>query len=155
MPHTVGCTGSAIAIEAKTLFIEDGLEEFALPLRKNEVSGFGHAPLFASSCGGHERFTGRVHAINARRAKPLRSRSKGRTAPGILLYSPSIPDCGPTKHGAFSSGMSRWLTTKDKVVQLFRFPVESLLLRLLMLCIHITGIRTRYSWIFPAVDLGD
>jgi len=77
MPHTVGCTGSAIAIEAKTLFIEDGLEEFALPLRKNEVSGFGHAPLFASSCGGHERFTGRVHAINARRAKPAAKSLKG------------------------------------------------------------------------------
>lgn len=29
-----------------------------------------------------------------------------------LSCSPSIPDCGPTRHGAWSSGMSRWLTTK-------------------------------------------
>jgi len=34
MPQTVGGTGSAVTIEAKILFVEDSLEEFALPLRK-------------------------------------------------------------------------------------------------------------------------
>ena len=35
------------------------------------------------------RFRGRVHAINVRRAKPARSRSKGLTAPGMLLQYPT------------------------------------------------------------------
>ena len=48
MPQTVGGTGSAVTIEAKILFLEDGLEKFALPVWKNEGSGFGHAPWFAS-----------------------------------------------------------------------------------------------------------
>ena len=34
MPQTVGGAGSAVTIEAKILFVEDSLEEFALPLRK-------------------------------------------------------------------------------------------------------------------------
>jgi hypothetical protein len=42
MPQTVGGTGSALTIEAKILFVEYGLEEFALPLRKNQVSGRIH-----------------------------------------------------------------------------------------------------------------
>jgi hypothetical protein len=41
MPQTVGGTGSAVTIEEKILFLEDGLEKLALPLRKNEVRGFG------------------------------------------------------------------------------------------------------------------
>jgi len=49
VPQTVGGTGFAVTIEAKILFVEDGLEKFALPLRKNQVSGFGQAPLFRSS----------------------------------------------------------------------------------------------------------
>jgi hypothetical protein len=52
MPQTVGGTGSAVTIEAKILFVENGLEKFALPLRKNQVRGFGQTPWFASSCGG-------------------------------------------------------------------------------------------------------
>ena len=43
MPQTVGGMGAAVTIEAKILFLEDGLEEFALPLRKNRVSGSGIA----------------------------------------------------------------------------------------------------------------
>jgi hypothetical protein len=58
MPRTVGSTGPAVTIEPKILFVENGL--FALPLQKNEVSGFGQPPCFASSRGGYGRFLGRV-----------------------------------------------------------------------------------------------
>src|SRR5215472_7201824 len=85
MPQTVGGTGSAVAIEAKILFVEDGLEKFPLPLRENQVSGFGHAPMFAGSCGGHGRFLRRVHAINARRAKPAAKSLKGPHGTGHTL----------------------------------------------------------------------
>ena len=77
MPQAVGGTGAAVTIEAKILFLEDGLEKFALPLGKNQVRGFGHAPWFRSSCGGHGRFLGRVHAISARPAKLASKSLKG------------------------------------------------------------------------------
>lgn len=67
MPQTVRRTRSAFAVEAKIFFIEDGLEKFALPFRKEEVRRSGRAPLFARDSRGLERFCGRVHAINARR----------------------------------------------------------------------------------------
>jgi len=52
---------------------------------KNQVSGFRQAPWFASSCGGHGRFPGRVHAINARRAKPAAKSLKGLHGTGHTL----------------------------------------------------------------------
>lgn len=70
---------------SEILFVEDGLEKFALSPRKNQVSGFGQAPWLAGSGGGGGRFLGRVQAINARWASQLRGRSKGLTARGILL----------------------------------------------------------------------
>ena len=45
MPQTVGCTGSAFAVEMKILLIKDSLEKFALPLRKNKVRRSGRSPL--------------------------------------------------------------------------------------------------------------
>jgi len=35
MPQTVEGTRSAVSIEAKILFVADGLEKFALSIRKN------------------------------------------------------------------------------------------------------------------------
>lgn len=40
MPQTVGGTGSAFAVKAKILFVEDGFEKLALPLAKKEIGGF-------------------------------------------------------------------------------------------------------------------
>ena len=77
MPQTVRGTRSAFAVEAKIFLIEDGLEKFALPFRKNEVRRSGRAPLFARDSGGLGRFCGRVHAINARRAEPALKSLKG------------------------------------------------------------------------------
>ncbi len=70
MPQTVCRTRSAFAVEAEIFLIEDGLEKFALPFRKNEVRRSGRAPLFARDRRGLGRFCERVHAINARRAEP-------------------------------------------------------------------------------------
>jgi hypothetical protein len=70
MPQTVGCTGSAFAVKAKILFVEDSLKKLTLPLGKNEIGGSGRAPLFPKDIGVHGSFCGRVRAINARRAKP-------------------------------------------------------------------------------------
>jgi hypothetical protein len=44
-PQTVGRTGSAFAVETKILFVADGFEKFALPLRKNDVDRSERAPL--------------------------------------------------------------------------------------------------------------
>jgi hypothetical protein len=41
MPQTVGCTGSAFAVEAKILFVEDSFEKLALPLGKMRSVGSG------------------------------------------------------------------------------------------------------------------
>src|SRR6516162_26402 len=106
MPQTVGCTGSAVTIEAKILFVEDGLEKFALPLRKNQVSGFRQAPWFASSCGGHGRFPGRVHAINARRAKPAAKSLKGLHGTGHTL---AISD----------AALAAYCNLQDRLAQIF------------------------------------
>ena len=81
--------GSAFAAEAKILFVEDGFEKFALPLRKNDVGRSGRAPLFLKSTGGHGRSCGRVHAINARRAEPASKSLKGPHCTGILLQYPT------------------------------------------------------------------
>lgn len=70
MPQTVGCTRSAFPVETKLLFVEYSFEKLALPLGKNEIGGFGPAPLFPKDIGVHGSLCGRVHAINARRAKP-------------------------------------------------------------------------------------
>jgi hypothetical protein len=70
IPQTVGCTGSSFAVKAKILFVEDGFEKLALPPRKNKVRRSGNAPLIPKFSRGYGRFCGRVHAINARRAKP-------------------------------------------------------------------------------------
>ncbi len=48
MPQTVGCPGSAVAVEAEIFFLEDGLEKLALPLGKDEVGGSEGTPLFAN-----------------------------------------------------------------------------------------------------------
>lgn len=88
MPQTVGCTRSAVAVETKLLFAEDSFEKLALPLGKNEIGGFGRAPLFRKDIGIHRRFCGRVHAINARRAKPaLKSLKRPHCTGHILTIS--------------------------------------------------------------------
>jgi hypothetical protein len=122
-----------------------------LPLRKNRVRGFGHAPWFASSCGGHGRFLRRVHAINARRAKPASKSLKGPHGTGHTLAisdvalsayfnlqdrlaksSSSTTVTSRNSRRQASSGRSPDINgEQDRVVQLFRFPVESLLLKLL------------------------
>ena len=92
MPQAVRRSRSAFAIEAKILFVEDGFEKLALPLGKDEVVGFRHAPLFVKGSGGHGGSCGRVHAICARRAEPASKSfksSKGLTALGILLQYPT------------------------------------------------------------------
>jgi len=70
MPQTVGCPGSAVAVEAEIFFLEDGLEKLALPLGKDEVGGSEGTPLFANDSIGLGPFRGRGHAIHARRAEP-------------------------------------------------------------------------------------
>ena len=70
MPQTVGCPGSAVAVEAEIFFLEEGLEKLALPLGKDEVGGSGGTPLFANDSIGLGPFRGRGHAIHARRAEP-------------------------------------------------------------------------------------
>src|SRR5215469_918486 len=106
MPQTVGGAGSAVTIESKILFVEDGLEEFTLPLRKNQVRGFGQAPWFRSSCGGHGRFLGRVHAINARRAKPAAKSLKG---PHGTWHTLAI----------FDAALSAYFNLQDRLAQIF------------------------------------
>jgi hypothetical protein len=104
VPQAVLRTRSAFAVEAKIFLVEDGLEKFALPLRENKVRRCGHAPFFAESCGGHGRFYGRVHAINARLAKPASKSLKGLTAPGIPLQYLSLPSVANIKTWQFEPG---------------------------------------------------
>ena len=109
MPQTIGGTGAAVTIEAKILLVEDGLEEFALPLRKDQVGGFGHAPWSRSSCGGHGRFLGRVHAINARRAKPAAKSLKG---PHGTRHTLAISD----------AALAAYFNLQDRLAQIRRPP---------------------------------
>src|SRR6516164_4221346 len=119
MPQTVGCTRSTLTIEAKILFIEDGLEEFALPLRKNEARGFRHAPLFASSCGGHGRFLMRVHAINARRAKPASKSLKG---PHCIRHTVAISDAMLSAHFNLKDCLAQILVISNRDIPELKAP---------------------------------
>jgi hypothetical protein len=46
MAQAVGQYGIDLAVEAEIFLVENGLEKLALPLRKNEIGGLRHAPLF-------------------------------------------------------------------------------------------------------------
>ena len=89
MPQAVRRSRSALAIEAKILFVEDGFEKLALPLGKDEVGGFRHAPLFVKGSGGHGGSCERVHAIYARRAEPA---SKSFKRPHSTRHTLAISD---------------------------------------------------------------
>jgi len=82
MPQTVRGTRSPVAVEAETFLIQDGLEKFALSFRKEKVRRFGRAPLLARDSRGLGRSSGRVHAINARRAEPALKSLKGQHRTG-------------------------------------------------------------------------
>ena len=151
MPQTVGRTGSSFAVKAKILFVEDGFEKLALPLRKNKVSRSRRAPLFAKDSRGHGRFCGRVHAINARRAEPASKSLKGPHCTGHTL---AISDAALSAHFNLQDRLAQILVVNDRdipelkapclvgpqsgidckehiVVKLFRFPFEALFFRLL------------------------
>ncbi len=82
MPHTVGRTGSSFAVKAKILFVEDGFEKFALPLRKNKVrrssesvSGGAPAGLHTYTISATSSFTRSIRRTNVS------------TSPGIFSWT--------------------------------------------------------------------
>ena len=151
MPQTVGCTGSSFAVETKLLFGEDSFEKLALPLGKNEIGGFGRSPLFPWDSRGLGRSCGRVHAINARRAKPA---SKSLKRPHCTGHAFAVSDAALSAYFNLQDRLVQILVVNDRdipklkapglvgpqsgidcqehiVVKLFRFPFEAPLLRLL------------------------
>ncbi len=152
--------GSAFAAEAKILFVEDGFEKFALPLRENDVGRSGRAPLFLKSTGGHGRSCGRVHGINARRAEPASKSLKGGAGfevaqrASLHRHTFAISDAALSAHFNVEDRLAQILVVNDRdipelkapclvgpqsgidgkehiVVKLFRFPLEALFLWLL------------------------
>jgi hypothetical protein len=119
MPQTVGGTRSAVTIEAKILFLENGLEKFAVLLRKNQVRGFGHAPWFRGSCGGHGRFLGRVHAIDSRRAKPAAKSLKG---PHGTEHTLGISDAALSAHFNFQDRLAQIFVVSHRDVPELKPP---------------------------------
>src|SRR5208282_2302167 len=70
MPEAVRRARLAFTVDAEIFLVEDGFEKLSLPLGKNQVRRFGRAPLSARNSRCLGRSSGRVRAINARRAEP-------------------------------------------------------------------------------------
>jgi hypothetical protein len=119
MPQAVRRSRSAFSIDAKTLFVEDGFEKLALPLGKDEVSGFRHTPLFAKGGGSHGRFWGRVHAINARRAKPA---SKSLKRPHCTGHTRAISDAALSAYFNLQDRLAQILVINDRDISELKTP---------------------------------
>jgi hypothetical protein len=91
MPQTVRRTRSASPVEPKIFLVEDGLEKFALPFRKEEVRRSRPAPLCARDSSGLRRFCGRVHAINEHRAEPASKPWEPKSAMGKRTCTLKVP----------------------------------------------------------------
>ena len=81
------------------------------PISLNPTVLLPKSPIGRGSPQRSTKSSTKRHA-SGRRSRRRRDSTGKRNNCTTLSYSLSIPDCGPTKHGAFSSGMSRWLTTK-------------------------------------------
>lgn len=113
--YAAGCTLFAVGLRDRSEeFVEDGFEKLALPLRKDEVSGFRHAPLFAKGSGSHTRFWGRVHAINARRGEPASKSLKGPHCTGHTL---AICDAALSPNINLQDRLSQILVANDRDIR--------------------------------------
>src|SRR5579859_1762913 len=95
MPKAVRRTRLAFTVDAELFLVEDGFEKLSLPLWKNQIRRFGRAPLSARNSRCLGRSSGRVHAVNARRAEPASKTLEGqhRTRHTFAISNPTLsPD---------------------------------------------------------------
>ena len=65
MPEAVGRPRGAFAVEAQPFFLQNRLEELALPLGKNQVGGSGRSPCLGSRRRVIGPVRARGHALEA------------------------------------------------------------------------------------------
>src|SRR5271157_1112497 len=95
MPQAVRRARLAFTVDAELFLVEDGFEKLSLPLGKNQIRRFGRAPLSARNSRRLGRSSGRVRAINARRAEPASKSLEGqhRTRHTLAISNPTLsPD---------------------------------------------------------------
>jgi len=119
MPQAVRRSRSALAIEAKIFLAEDRLEKLALPLGENKVRRSWHAPLFPKFSGGHGLFVGRVHAINARRAKPA---SKSLKRPHCAGHTLALSDAALSADFNLQDRLTQILVINDRDIPELKAP---------------------------------
>lgn len=96
MAQTVCGTWSAFAVKAQVFLMKDGLEEFTLPLGKNQIGWLRRSPIFSRRSRVLCVLFRRVHAISACRAEPASKSLKGRNRTGhtLAISDTALSSCG-------------------------------------------------------------
>src|SRR5208282_4853145 len=145
MPEAVRRARLAFTVDAEIFLVEDGFEKLSLPLGKNRSRRFGRAPFSARNRRCLGLSSGRVRAINARRAEPASKSLEGqhRTRHTLAIsnstFSPDLDlqnrlfqvfvendrDIAELKTPGLVWPQSGIHCEEDIIVELLRFPFEA------------------------------